>query len=135
MSLQRSAPVPARFTAVLLCILSLLGHLGSVAHQVFEEHTVCAAHGELIHTDKRQPPKHASKRAALEASPGEDAHDHCWAPAHRDDDYVALSATPTVFDHGTPSATGGSAPSRTTWLASIGVLSLAPKQSPPRSNG
>jgi hypothetical protein len=136
MSLQRSVHAPLRFTAALLCILSLFGHLGAVAHQLFEEHVVCAEHGELIHADDAHASNEpASERAAWRAKPGDDAHDHCWAPAHRDDDCVDVQATLPVFEHGPPAHTAGSLPPRVTSLASIAVLSLAPKQSPPRSNG
>lgn len=136
MGFHGSLNARVRFTAVLLCLLSLLGHLGVVAHQLFEAHVVCAEHGELFHADQqgntRQPPP---ERAAWRTDSGEDAHDHCWAPAHRDDDYVAISSTLPVLDQRTPSHTVGSRPADATWLASIGLLSLAPKQSPPPANG
>ena len=135
MSLRRSAHAPLRFTALLLCVLSLFGHLGAVAHQLFEEHVACAEHGDLIHADEGRTQGRASESPAWRAAPGEDGHDHCWTPANRDDDCIAVSATLPVFGHGTPSDTAVRRPADVAWLASIGVLSLAPKQSPPPSIG
>ncbi len=135
MSLLRSVHAPLRFTAVLLCLLSLFGHLGVVAHQLFEAHVVCSAPGDLIHADDAHEGRPASERAAWQAKPGDDAHDHCWAPTHRDDEGVAVSTTLRVLDHGAPSLAAGARPATATWVASAGVLSFAPKQSPPPLNG
>jgi hypothetical protein len=138
MGFQRSTHVPLRFTALLLCVLSLFGHLGAVAHQLFEEHVVCAEHGDLIHAGEAHASNEpVSQHASWRARPGpaEEPHDHCWAPAHRDDDCDDVSAAFPTFDHITPRQTPSSAPAPVTWLASVPVISLAPKQSPPRSKG
>jgi len=127
----------------LQCVLGLLfvavfliGQIASFAHTATTSHAVCAEHGELVDVPAAQGSAvFAAERVEgpqWHAGPQEDSdhHDHCqWSAPLRD-------RTALFFDH-SPS---GSAPqpefatieqSRDVGHASIPLLLLAPKQSPP----
>ena len=135
MTLRRSASPPLRFIALLLCLSSLFGQLGAVAHQALEDHVVCAEHGELIHADDGHASTSASEKTARKLGTSEDAHEHCGVLGHRHDECVAPSSLIEASYPGTPSASVSLRVVPTIAFARVRLLALAPKQSPPPTNG
>ena len=113
---------PGRLWPGVLVLLFLLGDLAGFVHQAVEQHTRCAAHGELVHAaapGREAPPDHREHE--------EDAHcklcPAAWAPA------TAPSGADIVVT-ASPARDRVSLPQH---LAIQGqpLLRLAPKTSPP----
>ncbi|WP_428264340.1 hypothetical protein [Haliangium sp.] len=133
----------ARGQAALLAFVFVAAQLGGFVHEVFEQHTRCAEHGEVVHVD-------TLARAAAQGAPlvadgggdcdalrddssaaGNDGHEHCYlsmstrerlapaVPVHS----VGLVATPERVHAASPPA----AP------AERERYTIAPKTSPPQA--
>lgn len=137
------APARAGKTTVVATIAVLLAlfatQFGQLTHFLLVRHSVCV-HGDLIHG---AAPAHEDEAARLssksEASadaraiPGDrhtDAHEHCDAAAvrFRTPELLPFSAPPSVLTTVTDDILAPSVQ-----RAPIGVLTLAPKSSPPRA--
>jgi len=129
----RRANMRATSTLLLAAQLLTLGHLAIV------QHTICAEHGEVIHSGSPHearalpaPDEGAASGPALggEAPPVEHAHDHCLARANARERFALLPALDLMPGSLVATATPP-ALSAVSVAPAIAVLLLAPKNSPP----
>lgn len=132
--------IKQRGGAIFAVLVLTLGHVGSLAHALTQEHDTCAEHGELIEVAGSS---HAKTSILAEksddfspllaaddvAADGEEhAHDHCVLAVHVSplgtDDLSVWTGTVLRISK-------LSAPVPELVLVARPVLSIAPKQSPP----
>lgn len=127
-----------RAPALALLIALVSAPLGSVAHQLAVEHRVCE-HGHVVHAGERghaaaMPFRSDHDHDATAQSPPPPArhdHDHCEALALVHEPFTAV-APPASAPAPEPASPGDAAsPDRARCVASIELLHLAPKTSPP----
>lgn len=121
-------------------VIFLGGQLGSLAHNAFVEHEVCAEHGELVHAEEHPDGATAdqsdSQRAAIDdsvyapaPSPVEDEHDHCTLCSLAREKAQRASHSATVAHAPDVGSVALEAPDTAIRVAVI--HRVAPKQSPP----
>lgn len=114
------------------------GPIAGAFHQALVHHEVCAEHGALVHVgdrphdaaaphDDREPGWRETTARALH---GGHTHEHCGLASHRRTPVAgpekSRAASVTVLVRGAASAQAIVSP-----LASVAILALAPKSSPP----
>ena len=114
-----------------LALLFLVGQLASFGHRLWVQHEVCLEHGESIHVEAVASAEAGAARELRPSSHAEAAHghEHClvWLP--RQDSLPRLATSDLSF---TPTAHRVDRLTGTVSLrASIELLRLAPKASPP----
>ena len=105
---------PKRLIPGFLALLCLVGHLAGYAHTLFVEHTICAEHGEPVHSD----------------GDAQDQHEHCAVLAHRREP-VVLGAVAWVVPEPVLAGAFFGVCQAAFVAPSIASYLLAPKNSPP----
>lgn len=115
----------------LAALLTLIAWPATRVHEATTEHAVCAEHGEVIDlaaADAHGPPPEEGERWRARAEHG-DEHEHC--------PFLVLGQAGAAAGEGRPAsarlveAARGKNPGSEVRLASVPLLCLAPKQSPP----
>ncbi|HEV8548767.1 MAG TPA: hypothetical protein VGQ57_07065 [Polyangiaceae bacterium] len=112
--------------------LVVLAHLTSTLHFALISHEVCAAHGELVHAQRRAALAHPANGHESAALPGDadPAHDHCPLVGSRHE-HATLVAAPDFVTASAPHLAALSAPGVQVHPSRAALLLAAPKQSPP----
>jgi hypothetical protein len=118
--------------SALVAWLVVLTHLTSTLHFALISHEVCAAHGELVHSQTRAASAHHRSGHDPAALPGDadPAHDHCPLIGSRHE-HATVVAAPHLVATSAPHLAVVSAPGVQVHPSRAALLLTAPKQSPP----
>lgn len=141
-------PLGVRMLAWVLVLLGLVAQVSDLVHFLLVEHTICAAHGELIHgsghdhgeeagapdplTTFDETQREAEGSTWARSGVSDDDHEHCAVRSDRRETWTPPAGPSCVavvaWTRSSPVANSASADSAT----AIPLLFLAPKNSPPR---
>lgn len=132
------APRPRRQATWCVAVVCLVAQLLGWGHLIAVEHARCAEHGEVIHVDRAAAPERLTqehrgdeRETSMADADRDDRHadDHCSWLAERRDVVLGVSAHVTCLP--TAELASVTPPRSAPPAASIALLRLAPKLSPP----